>query len=191
MAITQDWNIGGRGRKCAKTERPFEEGEVFYTLLFQEKAGFRREDLSEEAFKERDEKKQPFSFWKSKFEPPTPPPPEALPKQSAEELLREFTLEDKPEHRNVRYVLALMLERKRQVRQVDTKETEEGPLLIYEHVKSGEVFFIPDPQLRLDQLEPVQEEVAFLLNPENRRPGAEGEVSEGEPAEANSETLKF
>jgi len=170
MAITQDWNIGGRGKKCAKTERTFEEGEWFYTLLFREKAGFRREDLCEEAFENRDTEPEPFSFWKSKFEPPAPPAPETLPKQSAEELLREFTLEDKPEHKNVRYVLVLMLERKKLVRQVDAKETEDGPLLIYEHVKSGEVFFIPDPELRLDELEPVQEEVSLLLNPDLRKP---------------------
>ena len=36
---------------------------------------------------------------------------------------------------------------------------------IYEHTKTGEVFVIPDPQLRLDQIEQVQQEVAALLAP--------------------------
>ena len=34
---------------------------------------------------------------------------------------------------------------------------------IYEHVKTGEVFVVPDPQLRLDQVEQVQMQVAGLL----------------------------
>ena len=36
-------------------------------------------------------------------------------------------------------------------------------MLIYEHAKTGEVFVIPDPQLRLDQIEAVQNEVAAQL----------------------------
>lgn len=172
-----------------KTERPFEEGEVFYTLLFREKAGFRREDLSQEAFEAREAEPEPFSFWRTKFEAPAPPPQETLPKQSAEELLREFTLEAKPEHRNVRYVLALMLERKRQLRQVDTKESEEGPILIYEHIKTGEVFLVEDPELQLDQLEPVQEEVSLLLaggrrEPNEPPPAAPEEEATDAPAES-------
>jgi hypothetical protein len=36
-------------------------------------------------------------------------------------------------------------------------------LLLYEHRKSGEVFIVRDPELRLDEIESVQEEVATLL----------------------------
>ncbi len=161
--MTQEWNIGGRGRKCAKTGRPFEDGEWFYTLLYRDRSGFRREDLSQAAFAERNDNIQPFSFWRGKFEAPTPGAPETVPRQSAEEMLREFTMEDRPEHRNARYVLAVMLERKRQLRHVDTKQGDDGPLLIYENIKTGEIFFVPDPELHLHQLEPVQEEVATLL----------------------------
>jgi len=35
--------------------------------------------------------------------------------------------------------------------------------LIYEHGATGDVFIVPDPQLRLDELENVQNEVADLL----------------------------
>ncbi len=38
------------------------------------------------------------------------------------------------------------------------------PPLIYEHAKSGDVFIVPDVQLRLDELAHVQTEVAALLN---------------------------
>ena len=44
------------------------------------------------------------------------------------------------------------------------KASAEGGLTrIYEHSKTGEVFVIPDPQLRLDQIEEVQMQVAELL----------------------------
>jgi hypothetical protein len=136
---------------------------VFYTLLFREKDGFRREDLSEEAWKERNDNIQPFSFWKSKYQAPPPAEPEPMPQQSVEGLLRDLMAEDNPEHTNARYILAIMLERKKLLKQLETKETDSGPLLIYEHVKTGELFLIPDPQLRLDEVEQVQFEVAALL----------------------------
>jgi hypothetical protein len=36
-------------------------------------------------------------------------------------------------------------------------------VLIYEQGSTGDVFIVPDPQLRLDELENVQNEVAELL----------------------------
>ncbi len=162
--MAQDWEIKSRSRECSATGRAFADKEPFFTLLFQEKDGYRREDLCEEAFADRNADIAPFSFWKSTFEEPAAAPPEALPHQSAEDLLRRFMEEDHPEHLHVRYVLAVMLERKKLLKHVDTKETEGGPpLLIYEHAGTGEIFLIPDPELHLDQVSAVQGEIAVLL----------------------------
>ena len=161
--MQSDWTIQGRAEKCAATAREFHEGEYFYTLLFHDRDGFRREDLSEEAWQQRNDNIQPFSFWRSKYEPPPPPAPEALGRETAEDLLRRYMADGHAAHANARYILALMLERKRLLKQMSAEQTPEGKTLIYEHAKTGEVFVIPDPQLRLDQLEHVQNEVAGLL----------------------------
>jgi hypothetical protein len=160
-----DWTIQSRSGQCAATERDFAEGELFYTLLFRERHGFRREDLSEEAWKERQADPaahQPYSFWRGKFEPPVTVP-EALAKETAEDLLRGYMTERDEGHANARYILALMLERKRLLKQIEAKEDIHGRTLVYEHVKTGEVFIVPDPGLRMDQIEAVQNEVAALL----------------------------
>ena len=162
--MTNDWTIQSRSPHCTVTGIAFNEGEYFYTLLFNEKEGFRREDMCEEAFKNRGDSPAPFSFWRSKFELPPPAAPEPVSRQTAEDLLRTYMLESGIEHANARYILALMLERKRLLREVEVKRGNDGSLTrIYEHVKSGEVFVIPDPQLRLDQVEQVQMQVASLL----------------------------
>ena len=89
--ITHEWSIQGRAHQCAATGRPFAEGEQFYTLLFDEPAGYRREDLSEEAFKARPgDARQPFSFWRMTYAAPPPPPAPPLGRQSAEDLLRQY-----------------------------------------------------------------------------------------------------
>lgn len=164
--MNQEWTIQSRDHRCAATGEAFQEGDIFYTLLFDEKTGFRREDLSEAAYKARPaDAPQPFSFWRSKYEPPAAAPPEALGRQTAEDLLRRYTEENRPEHRNARYILALMLERKRLLKQVDQKRAADGTsILVYEYGKTGEVFLVPDPQLRLDQMESVQMEVAEQLS---------------------------
>ena len=166
--MNQDWTIQGRSHSCSSTGREFSEGEFFYTLLFDEPAGFRREDWCEEAFKARPvDAVTPYSQWRSKYQPPAPPPPEALGKQTAEDLLRRYMDEDTPQHTNARYLLAVMLERKRLLKEVEVKKGDDGQIVrIYMHNKTGEVFIVPDPQLRLDQLAALQVELSGLLSPE-------------------------
>jgi hypothetical protein len=159
--LPNDWAIKHRADVCAATQRPFEPGEYFYTLLFRDEGGFRREDLSEDAWKNRNENIQPFSFWKTRYEP-LPSESEPLAKENAEQLFRRLmAAENAPA--NACYVLAAMLERKRVLKQIKTENAEKGRLLIYEHGATGDVFIVPDPGLKLDELESVQNEVAQLL----------------------------
>jgi hypothetical protein len=159
--LPNDWAIKHRADACAATQRPFESGEYFYTLLFRDAQGFRREDLSEEAWTNRNQNMQPFSFWKTRYEP-VPVETETLAKENAEQLFRRLIAAENPPA-NACYVLAAMLERKRVLKQVKTENAEKGRLLIYEHGGTGDVFIVPDPGLRLDELEHVQNEVAQLL----------------------------
>ncbi|HST29745.1 MAG TPA: hypothetical protein VLK27_02775 [Chthoniobacterales bacterium] len=159
--LPNDWAIKTRADTCAATQRPFEAGEYFYTLLFRDAEGFRREDLSEEGWSKRNENIQPFSFWKTRYEP-VPETPEPLGKENAEQLFRRLIASENPPA-NACYVLAAMLERKRVLKQIKTENAEKGRLLVYEHGETGDVFIVPDPGLRLDELESVQNEVAQLL----------------------------
>jgi hypothetical protein len=162
--MAHEWDIKSRGDRCSVTGREFADGEFFYTALYRDKHGFRREDLSEEAWNQRNDNIQPFSFWRSKFEPPAPPPPEALGKETAEDLLRRYMEDDDPNHTSARYLLAVMLERKRILKQTAQTDSEDGGRsLIYEHAKTGEVFVVPDPELQLEQLASVQQQLADLL----------------------------
>ncbi|MEO5718991.1 MAG: hypothetical protein ABIR29_10515 [Chthoniobacterales bacterium] len=161
--LADEWSIQHRAEACAVTDKPFAAGEDFYTLLFRDGDGFRRQDLSEEAWQQRNENLQPFSFWRSRFEPPLALPPETLPKENAEEIFRRLVAAANHANANSCYVLAAMLERKKILKQIQTELNDRGRVLIYEHAKTGDVFVVPDPQLRLDELGGVQTEVAQLL----------------------------
>ena len=76
-------------------------------------------------------------------------------------MLRRLLESNDPAHANTRYLLAVMLERKRILR---PQPSEEPTLLVYEHSKTGETFLITDPRLSLSDLAAVQEEVSALLS---------------------------
>jgi len=163
--MSQDWSIQARGEICSATGIPFVAGQVFHTLLFREVEVLRREDLCEEALRSRpSEAPTPFSVWRSKFEPPPAKPPEPLGKQTAEQLLRSVMADPDPGLRNIRYILAVMLERKRTIKEIEVIREEDGSRSrVYQFPKTGEVLLIPDPNLRMDQIAEVQAELTALL----------------------------
>lgn len=164
--MKQDWNIKSRSDSCQVTGIPFAEGDFFYTLLFFNEEECQRLDLSESAWEERKQDVAapiPFSYWRSKYEIPPPPAPEPLPKDDAEGMLRYFLKQQDPKKGNVCYILALMLERKKLLRPLPSPEKA---TLLYEHVNTGETFILTDPQLSLENLIEVQQEVSGLLSGE-------------------------
>jgi hypothetical protein len=163
--VNQDWHVQPRGRACTATGREFHEGEPVYSALFWRNGQYEREDYSEEGWNSRNDNIRPLSHWKDGYEPPPPTPPEPLKKDDAEGWLRALLAENDPAKRNTRYILALMLERKRILRPIDTqrREPDGAKILVYEHLPTADTWIIEDPGLHLDQLDAVQEEVATLL----------------------------
>ncbi len=165
--MQQAWNIKSCSHECARTGRTFIEGENFHTAIhFDTDTGeFIRRDICAEAWTEETAERAPFSSWQAVYVKPetAPPRPEITGRESAENLLRKLCEDDQPNTENARYILTLMLERKKLLMPKEAREGAQGRMLIYEHRKTGEVFIIRDPELRLDEIESVQDEVAMLL----------------------------
>ena len=195
MALKESWSIRSRSRKCAVSEEVFEEGETIITALFPdpESSGYVRKDFKEGAWKDRDpEEAAPFSVWRSVYEAPVVEEEEdPMRKEDPEALLRRLVDEDEEHTENVRYILAVMLERKKLLRETDSQEVPGGILRVYEHRKTGDAYLIRDPNIPLAEVERVQEEVILLLEHGGRLPDipqgedvGEGDVPEESPADA-------
>ncbi len=179
MAITENWNIRTRAHACAATGETFADSAPFYTALFEDPASgdLVRKDYSLQGWAQAEAAGMallPFSFWKSTYEPSkSESKPEVVEKEGAAALLRRLIEEDSAGSENTRYILAVMLERKKILRQTGTRDTEEASFLVYENPKNGEVYIIRDPELKLDQVEAVQKEVSLLLSTPGMTPPAE------------------
>lgn len=162
-----EWNIQSRAHACESCGKPFADQEAYHTLLFDEKADLRRSDICADCWQKQfsdgaRDRKGFISYWQGIYEAP-PPVTDAIQKDTAETLLRKLIEQNDPSHAPAAYILAVMLERKR-VFKVREQILRDGKrTFIYEQPKTGDVFTISDPDLRLDQLEEVQRDVAALL----------------------------
>jgi len=195
QAFMTDWNIQSRARACEECGRDFADQETYHTLLFDEKAAFRRTDICQgcwqRQFSEGGRERKGFvSYWQGIYEAPAPPS-EPIQKETAESLLVKLIELSDPHYVPASFILAVMLERKRVLKVKDQLVREGRRVFIYEQAKTGDVFTITDPNLQLNQLEAVQHDVASLLEhglnpPAPAAPdGAAGEAS-GQPPMATA-----
>ncbi len=163
-----DWKIQSRARACQACARPFVEKQLYYTLLLDKRNILERSDVCAACWEAQyaegaHDRKGFLSFWHGVYNAPTPPPAEAIRKESAETLLRKLVQSADPAHGPACFILAVMLERKRILR-VKAQTTLDGRRqIVYEHPREGDLFQITDPNLQLQQLEAVQRQVADLL----------------------------
>jgi hypothetical protein len=162
-----EWNIQSRGHACRACGRPFADQQPYHTLLFDERQTYERIDVCEGCWTRQysqgaTSRKGFVSHWQGVFEV-SAPRPEPIQKETAETLLRRLIGQPDPRFGAARFILAVMLERKRVLKVRDQVQQEGQRVFVYEHARTGDVFTIPDPNLQLGQLEAVQRDVAQLL----------------------------
>ena len=185
-----DWHFRSRSHHCDDCEAAFEDKQPYHTILFSGMESLERRDICPGCWEQK-HKTEPgamggyISHWQGVYEVPPPPPPEAIQKDNAETLLKKLIELNDPGHKEACFILAVMLERKRVIKNKDQVRNEEGGrMLIYEHAKSGDVFTILDPALKLAELGDVQAKVAELLEFGLNPPAADETTEELEPVAA-------
>ncbi len=166
-----NWHVKKCAKACDGCEEGFQHKQALYSRLFFDEGEYTRQDFCEKCWN----KEAPgLSTWKTVFIVPPPPAEEVVKKENVESLLRKLLAKENEEDLNTVFILTVMLERKKILVERDIQKTEDGrKLRIYEHRKTGESFMVIDPELKLDELEHVQEEVVVLLGGKPRNAGQE------------------
>ncbi len=166
--MAHEWNIKPRSGACAVCGKPFEAGEECVSALFNAPdAGFERRDYCVGCWDKRPDGEEPFSQWQGAYAPPRGEQArkEPIAHETAEDLLRRLIDIGDPANVNVVYILAVMLERKKQLVERSAMPVEGGIMRFYEHKASGDTFQILDPQISLDAIGDVQRQIIEMLGP--------------------------
>jgi hypothetical protein len=147
-------------RRCASTDQEFQPGDAFYSVLVAEEGEVVRRDYCQAAWKGAPE--DCLGWWKSQM-------PGANTRKVAwapnDVMLQYFEqLENEPEKQDIRYVLGLLMIRRRIARLEESETDEQGRevMVVYcprkeDHLK----FAVVDPGP--SRVEEIQEELAKLL----------------------------
>lgn len=162
--MAQEWNIRPRGVSCSVCATAFADGQDFFTRLTFEGPEYRRGDFCSACWEVEAARQPGYSSWKGIFHFPPVEPDRRVRKETAESLLRDLIDANDPCKKRVIYILAVMLERQRVFVERDVKTLEDDSrVVVYEHRRTGEVFAVTDPRLKLSEIEPLQQEIMTLL----------------------------
>ncbi len=162
-----DWKIDRKGTQCGACGKEFAAGETFVSAIWlreppTDEGAFERKDACPACFEA--EEREPFSRWVTRLPPEKPKGP-LLDLGLAREFLLRLVAEADPERRNVTYVLALLLLRKRRLKLLEQRR--EGDLAIMTlrvtGTDEGKEFEVPAPEPTAEETEEITAELSRLF----------------------------
>jgi hypothetical protein len=156
-----DYQIQANTRRCAASGRELRPGERIYSVLLDEGGAFVRKDYGSETW--QGPPPGAFSFWAGRV-----PPPEGnrRPRIDDDLLLDCFQrLEGQtdPGRVNFRYIVALLLLRRKRLRFEEVRVVGERECLYLRCPRTGNAYQVENPRLTDEEMAAVQEEVFKVL----------------------------
>ncbi len=169
-----EYKLSRSSRQCYLQKRPLKEGEWYYSVLtLGESDQFERRDYSVEAWQGPPE--QAVGYWKCRMPLSGPKKMVLAPREVLVDLLRQ--MESVPEQSKTRYLLALLLLRRRYVRMADPPGTPSQrqaaedeiaaavdiPMLHLEVIDDGSTIDVPQCVIARNETESLSEALTELL----------------------------
>ena len=155
-----EYQIQPNSRRCAITGRELKPGERYFAALIEEGAQFARRDYSPEGW--QGPPSGAFSFWAGRVAPPQQNHRPQFDDDLLEECFNRLAGQTDPSRVNFRYVVALLLVRRRRFRiQTDAAETT-GSMTV-RCGRTGALHCLTVPQLTEEEMLHVQDEVFQVL----------------------------
>jgi hypothetical protein len=156
-----EYQIQPHTRRCVATGRELQAGERYYTALLEEGDQFVRQDYSKEAW--QGPPPGAFSFWMGNVPPPDQPLKPRFDDDLLEECFQRLDGQLEPSRVNFRYVVALLLIRRKRLRFEQTVEENGVEKLEVSDIRTGARVLVVNPQLTDEQIADVQNEVFRVL----------------------------
>lgn len=155
-----DFEIQRSERRCSVSDRELQPGEYFYSVVLDQDGTVVRRDYSLESWKGPPE--NCVGWWKTQV----PSLATLRMKWAPTDVMLHYfeRLADDPSKQDVRYVLSLLMLRRRIFVQRGTVELEDGTELITYHCpRKGQEYEVQSVELPANRIEQIQSELAELL----------------------------
>jgi hypothetical protein len=164
MSMDAEWQIGTSRKVCAVCRKNFNAGEEYFSGLVETPEGFSRQDYCTGCWGPH--RAEFFSFWKARVPLPVEEPsrPKFIGTERMIELFRRLDGETDERRQNFRYVLGLILLRKRRLRLVDVKRSGEGEVLVLRESGAAAVHNLPDPRLTDEEIADLSGQINEVLD---------------------------
>lgn len=162
-----DWNIQKFNTECCSCHKKFAGGDHLYSAIFDRGQQFERKDYCPSCWENAQGSETPFSLWKTHV-----PTKEEERKLLVDDgALMDFFLRlvaeqgDQPEHKlKFRYILALVLMRKKILRFADIIREDGKEYIVLRYPKEKLEFKVLDPGLTEEEADTVKEDLSQILN---------------------------
>ena len=156
-----EWEINKPLGQCYGTGRKIEYDEEYFGALVETEEGFERRDFSAEFWNQ--EKPNVFCYWKSKL----PHPDQKKQVFVDDDMLMAFfeRLQEETEQQkiNFRFVLALVLMRKRRLKYDSTLQEGEKEIWRLRIVGDKEIVEVTNPHIDEEQIEQLSSQIGQIL----------------------------
>ena len=156
-----EYQIQDNTRRCSVSGRELKPGDKYFSALFDENGSWMRRDFSPECWSGAPA--EAFSFWSGRL----PPSGAARRLPIDDELLldcvRRMEEEVEPKRISFRFVVALLLMRRKKLKLVEARQEGTQEILILQATQSRETLAVVNPQLTDEEMNSVQDEVFEVL----------------------------
>lgn len=156
-----DWEITKPLGACSGSGRQFDDGEGYFAALVETEQGLERRDFSAEYW----EKEQPevFCFWKTRLVTCEEKKALFIDDDMLMAFFERLSRETDPEKVNFRFVLALVLMRKRRLKYDATKVDGQREIWCLRVAGSKDIVQVVNPHLDDEQIEQLSAQIGQIL----------------------------
>lgn len=157
-----DFEVPNPTKACSVSGRVLAAGEKCYTVLSEEAGKYVRRDFAAEAW--RGAPPGTVAFWAGRVPASDRPRKPTFNEELLVDWFHHLAGRAEPDRVNFRYVVALLLMRRKRLKFEDATRTDAGDgVLCLRDAKTGTRHAVPDPRLTADEAAAVQDEVFRVL----------------------------
>ena len=155
------YQIGGPTRSCAASGRELEPGERIHSALCDEEGKYVRRDFAHDQWQGPPE--HSVAHWVAQVPDGKKPAKPTINDALLSELFDQLAESEEPDRIRFRYVLALLLMRRKKLRFVDLDREGDSEFMLLAKPKGKGTYRVLDPRLGEDELLGVQDEIFRVL----------------------------